>query len=774
VGHGVKDRLGRKPAQPGPDYQSLVKSPIPESVSLAILLALEIWVFSASFHKFFNHDSLFYMVNVPRSWAELGRAFLAPSVEKNYRPLNLAFFSLIRPLLGTDPYPYHYIPVIFHLLNTVLLFLLFRRILPQGPASIAAAAFWGLHSVAGWITYDITYLSDFLLAFLLLVSLILVVEGRRKQSGLLVVLSIIAFVLSLLTKESATTFPLAVWIFLALADLRDAPESASLRSIGRSFRRTLPLACIYLAIAVAFACLFGYWLQTGKIYTGDPNAAYRINPWTNPLAKAKYVFWALNFPDALSIPRAAQIRHLAFLLMGGLLVVWAFDIFRRRGRLSAIEWAGLAMFAGLNLPSLLLSTRLGKWYLYLPLIGIAMAFGVLVGHLRDLFPARLPRVLGYGTAGILIFPLLFSSYFQTQSYVTVSDCAYQSDTLQAYLSDFQRLHPTLPSQITLFSLPAFDPGISDLFSIPPVDRGQLIELYYPGTRVNTLFGHRGDKIPGDISSRSDLIVLQYLDRRLYDVTEYCRATGKMTLYLLPTMEGQGAPLLKLEPAGGWDRYRELVHLMIGDDGAALPEDYGRRSDLWVLQYLNGRFSDVTGYYKGRRLDSARRVIRDVDSIRYSVDRGEYYPDYEHFGTPTGAPVFFPTPQKEILTQIGGTTVVAPLGTVMETSHLRLDVSWMFELGDGGWAEVLIRSHGQDISVFREYMKPDPARRTLLWKEVRVDLGRFAGEDASLVLRCYNDPGNYTVADWLNWRDITVETGILPQEANTGSLKRKKG
>jgi hypothetical protein len=198
-------------------------------------------------------------------------------------------------------------------------------------------------------------------------------------------------------------------------------------------------------------------------------------------------------------------------------------------------------------------------------------------------------------------------------------------------------------------------------------------------------------------------------------------------------------------------------MLFADEGARLPEDYYQRSDWWLLQYLNGRFSDVTEYYKGRHRNGALRVIHGLETLKFSVNHAEYYPDYEHFETPTGAPVFFPTPDKEILTQIGGSTVTVPLHKIPAGSSLWFDVSWMFEQGDGAWAEAILRSQGTDSAIFRQYMQPDSKRKSLVWKEISVDLQRFENQEVELILKCYNDPGKNTAADWLSWRDIAIET-----------------
>ena len=870
-----------------------------------LILLVELWIFTGSFHKYFNNDSLFYMTRYPRSWAEFQRYLVAPDDARQYRPLNLGLMALVIPRLGVEPLPYHWVPILFHLLNTYLFYCLARRLLFDPLSVLAATAFWGLHSVAGWITYDVTNLSDFLLASLFLVTLLLAHDGYVRRSPLCIGGSVIAFVLTLLTKEAATTFPLAIWIVLGLTALRTSEEPVSAKTIWRSFWKTTPLAALYLAIAVFFAGMFIHWLQAGLLYA--QGSAYDINPWSNLIGKTKYLFWALNLPDRLQIANAERNRVIAFGLMGSLLLVWMLDILKRRGRVSVVEWAGVVWFAGLNVPALLLSSRLAKWYLYIPLFGLALAFGVFAANLRARFTKSRGALTSLIVLCLMTAPILFSSSVQTRSYIVNSDCSFQSDVLQSCVVDFRAAHPMLPREVTLFVLPAFEKDISDLLSAPPVNRGEMYQLYYPGTRFHMLYAHKGDGLPVDFASRSDVLVLQYLDGHLYDVTSYFKSNGKMTLFLLPTSEGDGAPLLKKEPAGGRALYASHVQMMRGDDGATLPadyftrtdiwilqyfegrfhdvtrlfrndnkemllvlptldgtapplpqlltdpatrdqvhksrvqmmltdnlsslsedyfgrpdvtvfqylegryydvakhwrkgrmtlfllptfegriptqlqrnpalhnkiprnpiqlqlgdkgarlpDDYSSRPDLWILQYMNGHFVDVTDYYKGRRRAPAHRILRDLESVRYSVSRDEYYPNYERFDTPTGAPVFFPTPDKEIFTQVGGSTAIIPMHMIPPGSSLVFDVSWMYDNGDGGWAEIRLRSGGKEVVLYHEYMQPNPPGKGLQWKEVRLDLRPFANQEAELILGCHNDRGKNTISDWLNWRNIVIE------------------
>jgi hypothetical protein len=54
------------------------------------------------------------------------------------------------------------------------------------------------------------------------------------------------------------------------------------------------------------------------------------------------------------------------------------------------------------------------------------------------------------------------------------------------------------------------------------------------------------------------------------------------------------------------------------------------------------------------------------------------------------------------------------------------------------------------------MHPNPIGTGPTWQEVRINLGQFAGQQGELILNCRNEKGKNTIADWLNWRDITIE------------------
>ncbi len=728
-----------------------------EKFTLLLLIALQFWIFGGSFDKYFNLDSLFYIIEHPSSPADYARLFTRPDAAAQYRPLTLAVMGLVVPLLGTDPWPYHWIPLLFHALNTFLFYLLARRLLSDSLSVLAAVAFWGFHSVAGWITYDITYLSDFMMAAFSLAALILALDGWEGRSKLRIAASLVFCTAALLTKEAAVMLPAAVLFCLMLTRLRSAGEGLSLPAVWTALKKAALPAAAYFVLAALLAALLASWLSAGALYSQGTAAAYDINPLSNLADKLRYFYWALNLPDELHIGRGPRNRLLAFGLMGALLGLWLLDVLKRRRRLTPVEWAGLAWLAAMSVPALMLSQRTAKWYLYVPAMGLALTIGSLAGRLRD----RLPRLHGWERPMILslfLVPMLFSASVQTRSRLAHSDDAYQSEVLQSCLKDFKTAYPELPAEATFFFLPSHDVNVLRLLSSGQISDGQLFELYYPGTDVKMLFAHRGDTLPEDYADRPDVRIVTYLDRRLYDVTPYYRAHDRLTLHLLPTRERVTPPLMEKEPIGGWDLHARHIELLIADRGDRLPEDMLQRGELWVLQYIMGHFYDVTGFLREKAsADTLFHSAEDLDSVDAAVSRGEFYPDYENFGTPNGRPIFFLTPETDIVTQIGGSTAAVPLGQLPERAELRFDIAFMHDMGDGAWAEVALRCGPQEESLYRRYMEPNPKGKGMTWQRVNLGLDSCAGREAVLLLKCLNSPGNTTIADWLNWRGLSIRT-----------------
>jgi tetratricopeptide (TPR) repeat protein len=123
-----------------------------------------------------------------------------------YRPLLLAYYMLNASVWGFNPVGFHVSNILLHLLTTFLVFriaiLLFDN---NRGAALLAAALFSVHPVHNEVIGRVA-MNENLLALFMTASLYFWLQGRRP-------LSLLLFVLALLTKESAVMLPLLLLIF---------------------------------------------------------------------------------------------------------------------------------------------------------------------------------------------------------------------------------------------------------------------------------------------------------------------------------------------------------------------------------------------------------------------------------------------------------------------------------------------------------------------------------------------------------------------------------
>jgi len=337
-----------------------------------------------------------------------------PSGTAYYRPLVVASLALNGKLLGWGPVGFHLFNLLLHAVNSALVLgLLLRLAVPQR-AALCAALLFAVHPVTAWPVASIVARVDLLPAFFVLLAWFGLAASSPLATGL-------AFLGALLCKESAIAF-LGV-PFLALraplvpggaAAVRRAPAGAA-GTTGPAWRG--PLRCGLAAAAATAAAvalrLFahaGLGVPRSKI-DGAVNPLAMMDGWERERAALRlagrylaYLFVPWRFTDTGAYgpgktgPSFADPGVLcgALLLatLGGL-TLW---LWWRRDRLSLFLAFALAAF----LPASNLLMPIGSLYaqnfLYLPLLGVALAAGEAGGRLR---PATARR-LSYAAGAVLV------------------------------------------------------------------------------------------------------------------------------------------------------------------------------------------------------------------------------------------------------------------------------------------------------------------------------------------------------------------------------------
>ena len=137
------------------------------------------------------------------------RAFFTEFYLKMYAPVTMASYALDYKIGGLNPTVYHKTNLIIHLLNAALVFFFLYRLTGQKVVAIVSALFFGIHPLHVESVAWISERKDLLYGFFYLSGLIAWI-GRRdgKRPLTCYFLALLSFVLSLMSKSAAVTFPL--------------------------------------------------------------------------------------------------------------------------------------------------------------------------------------------------------------------------------------------------------------------------------------------------------------------------------------------------------------------------------------------------------------------------------------------------------------------------------------------------------------------------------------------------------------------------------------
>ncbi len=321
------------------------------------------------------------------------------------RKLGMATFALNHMAGGFDPFGYHLVNLILHVLNGLLLFHLAWRVIAALPShrwqeraplvALFGAAVWVAHPVQTQAVSYIWQRFTELAALFYLAALVLYVEGRLRRKRWCFVAAFALYLVALLTKENTAVLPIMVLLVeLLLLGRRDD-------ALPR--RRLMAGAGAAVVICALVAGVFLGPRALRKMSAAAENRGFTITErlLTQPRVVAHYVsLLVLPLPSRLNLdydfPKSTSLMQpwTTPVALAGVLaaLVLALHQWRRRPLLSfAILW-----FLG-NLvieSSFVPLDMVYEHRLYLPsMIPIVLACGWLL-HLR--WPIKTAVTVGLG------------------------------------------------------------------------------------------------------------------------------------------------------------------------------------------------------------------------------------------------------------------------------------------------------------------------------------------------------------------------------------------
>lgn len=383
-------------------------TPHPPTGRIDLLLALGLAALTVLAHAgslgngFAGLDDSLYVSENPAvlggiTWPGVKWAF---SLQTNtyWHPLTWLSLMLDAQLFGPTAWGFHLTNIALHAANAILFFCLLRLASGRVWPSAAAAALFAVHPIhveaVAWVTARKDVLSGFFFLSSALAYVLWAARGRACLRGM----SVLAYVLAILTKPVALTLPFAL-LLLDVWPLRRL-DPAHPRQAAGLLREKLP----YFAVLplVLLMVLVSHPLTSTTGDSGNITLAMRIA--NLPLAYAAYLkkfFWPSDLAMFYSFPVAIPAwKPLAALALLAGTSVWTLVGLRTRPVL-AVGWF---FFLGTLFPMIGL-VQAGLWpamadrYAYLPFLGLyaALAFG-----LADLAGRRLPRAaLAVALVGVL-------------------------------------------------------------------------------------------------------------------------------------------------------------------------------------------------------------------------------------------------------------------------------------------------------------------------------------------------------------------------------------
>src|SRR6184192_2293730 len=184
-----------------------------------VLAAVTTFAYRPAWHAGFLWDDDAYIINnelltAPHGWQRIWFSLDSPS---QYFPLTYSTFRIEHALWGLNTTGYHWVNLLLHVGNALLVWAVLARL--RVPGSWLAAAIFALHPVQVESVAWITERKNVLMVFFFLLTLlawVAFVDDRTRRPRIFYCLALIFYVLALSAKATACTLPAALFLILWL------------------------------------------------------------------------------------------------------------------------------------------------------------------------------------------------------------------------------------------------------------------------------------------------------------------------------------------------------------------------------------------------------------------------------------------------------------------------------------------------------------------------------------------------------------------------------
>jgi tetratricopeptide (TPR) repeat protein len=396
---------------------------LPLRISLGLILAVMAAYLPVVNCDFVNYDDGGYVYNNPHVKTGLTRENVVWAWTKfhaaNWHPLTWMSHQLDCQLFGLKPRQHHLVNLVWHIANTVGLFLVLRRMTGEDWRPALVAALFGLHPLhvesVAWVAERKDVLSTFFA--ILTLGMYTLYAARPSAGRYLAVLA--AFVIGLLCKPMLVTWPF-VLLLMDYWPLRRCPISpADERAVAPRFapagwRRLIWEKVPLLVLALA-SSIVTMQAQKGAMKASQHLAlSYRLgNAVVSYAAYLRKMIWPMDLAafyqhQGTRLPLASVVVSAVVLLLLTLLVLAGFR--RRPALLVGWLWYLGTLVPVIGLVQVGIQSMADR-YTYIPLIGIFLALAWSIPPVPQSRPIT-RSALGL-TAGAIVLVCLTLTFRQT-------------------------------------------------------------------------------------------------------------------------------------------------------------------------------------------------------------------------------------------------------------------------------------------------------------------------------------------------------------------------
>ncbi len=242
-----------------------------------ILVAATILAYRPAWHGGFIWDDDEYVTKNHLLVAPDGlrRIWFSLDSPSQYFPLTYTTLRIERALWGLNPTGYHWVNILFHVVNALLLWRLLTRL--KIPGAWLAAGIFALHPVQVESVAWITERKNVLMGFFFLLTLLAWTKFVGEQTARrwrFYALSLVFFLLALFAKSTACTLPAALFLILWLQEKRI------------DWRRVAQIVP-FLVLGLAMGLIAVWW---ERYHQGTRGAMFALGPFER-LIVATHAIW---------------------------------------------------------------------------------------------------------------------------------------------------------------------------------------------------------------------------------------------------------------------------------------------------------------------------------------------------------------------------------------------------------------------------------------------------------------------------------------------------